>query len=218
MRTCNFFRGGGFTLIEVLLSLALLIIIVGTLYSSFFTVQSALERFDGISLKYQEVRTVLDLVRREIDGALYKNQPSLNSENYQTIFVIEDRDISGRPTSRLHLTSSSFKGSGFHEISYYVQEKEESLALVKIDSPPFKMLTEKPSADILTNRGYTLEMVDEIEGFTVETLFKNKWIKTWDAKETGKLPELVRVSIEFDDNGKRVKLTEYAKPKIGRQL
>jgi prepilin-type N-terminal cleavage/methylation domain-containing protein len=46
----------GFTLIEVLVSLALLTIVLGAIYSSFFSVQNALERFDSVSLKYHEAR------------------------------------------------------------------------------------------------------------------------------------------------------------------
>ncbi len=210
----------GFTLIEVLLSLVLLTIILGVVYSSFFTVQRALERFDSISLKYHEVRTVLDFMRREIEGALLKNpQPSNpDNNNNQTAFVIEDRDIFGKPASRLHLTAFSFKGSGLNEISYYVQEKDEALILVKTESPLFTLSTDKSQTKALPSRGYTLEMIEGIEGFTVEMLFNNKWIKTWDTEETGTLPEIVRVSIEFDDKGKKVKLTEYARPRLGRQL
>ena len=63
----------GFTLLEVLLSLTLLTIILGAAYSSFFTIQRAIERFTDVSLKYQDARTALDLMQREIEGALLKN-------------------------------------------------------------------------------------------------------------------------------------------------
>jgi hypothetical protein len=44
------------------------------------------------------------------------------------------------------------------------------------------------------------------------------WVKTWDSNNTDKLPDVVRITVEFDDNGKNVKLTEYAKPRVGRKL
>jgi hypothetical protein len=65
---------------------------------------------------------------------------------------------------------------------------------------------------------YTMEMIEGIEGFSVETLFNNKWIGTWESSITGKLPDVVRLSVEFDDHGNKVILTEYARPKIGREL
>lgn len=214
---CNS-RKNGFTLIEVLLSLVLLTIVLGVVYSSFFTVQRAIERFDGISLKYHEARTILDIIRREIDGAILKKSQLPDSDVNQTAFVIEDRDTFGKPTSRLRLASFSFKGSGLKTISYYVQETNENLVLIKEESYPFMLSAKKNRADASPGKEYALEMIEGIEGFTIETLFNDKWIKTWDSKETGTLPEAVRFSIEFDDNGKKVKLTEYARPKIGRQL
>jgi len=221
---CNS-RRAGFTLIEILVSLALLVIVLGVIYSSFFTVHSALERFDDVSLKYHEVRTVLDLMRREVEGAFlseYKAQPSTSSvesnTELRTYFQIEDRDIFGKTTSRLHLTAFSFKGNGLSTISYYVQEEDEQLTLIKAESPAVISLTGKAQTGGLSARWYILEMVEGIESFTVETLYNNKWVKTWNTKETGSLPEVVRFSIEFDDKGKKVKLTEYARPKIGKQL
>ncbi|MDZ4383099.1 MAG: prepilin-type N-terminal cleavage/methylation domain-containing protein [Thermodesulfovibrionia bacterium] len=112
----------GFTLLEVLLSLTLLTIILGAAYSSFFTIQRAIERFTDVSLKYQDARTALDLMQREIEGALLKNpMSSVRDNNDKTTFIIEDRDIFGKTTSRLHLTAFSFKGSGINTISYFVQ-------------------------------------------------------------------------------------------------
>jgi general secretion pathway protein J len=198
----------GFTLIEVLLSMALLTIILGAVYSSFFTVNRALDRFNNVSLRYHEARTALDIMRREIESAyLSEKSKKEDSETYKTAFVIEDRDIFGKGTSLLHFSSFSFKSNNLNIITYSVKEKDGRLNLVKKESPV-----------IPVSRGYELEILDDIEGFTVETFFNNKWVRTWDTAMTGELPGIVRVSIEFDDNGKRVKLTEYARPRIGKPL
>lgn len=216
----------GFTLLEILLSLALLTIILGAVYASFFTVHSAIERFDNISLKYHEVRTALDLIRREIEGAFLPEHETQNpapdgagqNTEQRAYFQIEDRDIFGKPASTLYLMAFSFKGSGINVISYYAQEKEKGLTLIKAESPAFMMLTDNDLKENLPDKVYISEAAEGIEGFTVEALFNNKWVKTWDTKHTGGLPEIVRVSIEFDDKGKKVKLTEYARPMIGKQL
>ncbi len=211
---CNSGRGG-FTLIEVLLSITLLVIVLGVVYSSFFTVHRAIERFDGVSLKYHEVRTVLDIMRREIEGAFLETS---DAGRNQTGLVIEDRDIYGKTTSRLHLTAFSFKGNGLSITSYYVDEKDGKLILIKDGTPTFTLLTDKDREIGRSSGGYALEMVEGIESFTVETLFNNKWVKTWDTKQTESLPEIVRLSIEFDDKGKKVILTEHARPKVGNKL
>ncbi|MDH4028914.1 MAG: GspJ family type II secretion system protein [Nitrospirota bacterium] len=194
----------GFTLIEVLISLALLSVVLGALYSSFFTVQRALQRFDSVSLKYQEARTALDIMRREIESSFLKTGEKAKD---MTLFEIRDRDVFGKSTSSISLTSFSFKGYNTNAVSYFVRENNGRLDLFR---------TEAPAG--IKDKGYTLEVMENIEGFTVETLFNNKWVRTWNTAETEKLPELVRVSIEFEDNRKTVTLTEYARPMTGKQL
>ena len=197
----------GFTLIEILISLALLTIVLGAVYSSFFSVQRALERFDKISLKYHEARTALDMMRREVEGAMVKNPRADESKKIKAGFVIKDRDVLGKNTSSLDLTAFSFKGSSLNTISYYVTEKDGKLDLLK---------SERPAA--ILSKEFKADIIEGIESYTVETLFNQQWVRTWDTELTGKLPELVRISIEFDDNGRLVKLTEYAKPRIDTQL
>lgn len=197
----------GFTLIEILISLTLLTIVLGAVYSTFFSVQRALERFDNISLKYHEARTALDMMRREVEGALVKNARADESKKIKAGFVIKDRDVFGKNTSSLDLTAFSFKGSNLNTISYYVKENDGKLDLLK---------SERPAA--VPSKEYKVDIVEGIESFTVETLFNQQWVRTWDTELTGKLPEIVRISIEFDDNGKLVKLTEYARPRIETTL
>lgn len=201
------FSRRGFTLIEVLISLALLTVVLGALYSSFFSVQRAVERFDDVSLKYHDARTALDIMRREIEGSLLIMPRDPEKEETGTSFVITDRDIFGKITSSLDLTAFSFRSGGTIHISYYVEESEGKLNLLKTETPP-----------VIDAKEYSIEIIEGIESFTVETLFLNEWVKTWDTAETDKLPDIVRVTIAFDDNGKIVELTEYAKPRTGRRL
>lgn len=199
----------GFTLLEVLISLTLLTIVLGAVYSSFFSVHNVLERFENVSLKYHEARTALDIIRREIESAVIINSgPDMNDTfEDQTAFVIRDRDIMGKSASGLSLTSFSFKGSGLNTVSYYVEEKNGKLDLLKKEAPT-----------AIQSGEYTMEVIEAIDSVSIETLFNDKWVRTWDSKNTGRLPDNVRVTVEFDDNGKKVKLTEYARPKVGKKL
>jgi general secretion pathway protein J len=183
--------------------------VLGAVYTSFFSVQRALDRFDNIALKYHEVRTALDIMRREIESSLLKNTLSDDDDNEQagTAFIIKDRDIFGKITSSLELTAFSFRGSSLNTVSYFVEEKEGKLNLYKKEAPP-----------IFQAKEYTADIIEGIESFKIETLYNNKWVSTWDTGNTGSLPDIVRVSIEFDDNGKIVKLTEYARLKVGKKL
>ena len=168
-----------------------------------------LERFENVSLKYHEARTALDIIRREIESAVIINSgPDMNDTfEDQTAFVIRDRDIMGKSASGLSLTSFSFKGSGLNTVSYYVEEKNGKLDLLKKEAPT-----------AIQSGEYTMEVIEAIDSVSIETLFNDKWVRTWDSKNTGRLPDNVRVTVEFDDNGKKVKLTEYARPKVGKKL
>lgn len=205
--------GKGFTLIEILISLTLLIVVLGAVYSSFFSAQRVFERFNNVSVKYHEARSALDIMRREIESALLK-KPLTVEQNVReqdiinsTAFVMKDRDVMGKNSSELGLTSLSFKGNAVMTNSYYIEEKDGKMNLVKKQTP----LGPRSGS-------YTMEMIDDVEGFTVETLFNAQWVRTWDTGNTGSLPEVVRISIEFDDNGKKVRLVEYARPRIGEKL
>jgi prepilin-type N-terminal cleavage/methylation domain-containing protein len=200
------FKSKGFTLIEILISLTLLTIVLGAVYSSFFSVHSVLERFENVSLKYHEARTALDIIRREIESALPKSPGAIKKTEDKTAFVIKDRDIMGKSTSELNLTAFTFKGSGLNTISYYVEEKDGKLNLLKKESPAG-----------IQSKEYPMETIEAIDGFSVETFSNNQWVKTWNSANTGRLPDIVRVSIEFDDNGKKVKLTEYARPQLRKK-
>ncbi|MEW6602199.1 MAG: type II secretion system protein GspJ [Nitrospirota bacterium] len=203
---CSSSGPSGFTLVEILISLTLLTAVLGAVYSSFFSVQRAVERFDKISLKYHEARTALDMMRREVEGAIVKNARA-DENRIRAGFVIKDRDVFGKSTSSLDLTAFSFKASNLNTMSYYVTEKDGKLNLLKSESPA-----------AVPTKEYKVDIIEGIESFTIETLFNQKWVRTWDTELTGKLPEIVKISIEFDDNGKLVTLTEYARPKVGANL
>ena len=118
-----------------------------------------LERFENVSLKYHETRTALDIMRREIESALPKSSGAIKNTEDKTAFVIKDRDIMGKSTSELSLTAFTFKGSGVNAISYYVEEKDGKLNLLKKESPAG-----------IKSKEYTMETIEAIDGFSVETL------------------------------------------------
>lgn len=194
------FKNHGFTLIEVLISLTLLVIILGAVYGSFFTVNRAFDRFDNASLKYHETRMVLDTIRREVESSIFKDME-------KTPFVIKDRDRFGKTVSELLFTTLSLKNNLPIKVTYFIDDKDGVFRLLK-----------KETLAIQTSDGFTTELIDNIKGFTVETLFNDKWVKTWDTGITNKPPEIIRVTIEFDDEGRDVKLTEYARLMIGKRL
>ena len=202
----------GFTLIEVLISITLLTVVLGAVYSSFFMVQKAVKRFDDVSLKYQEARTALDMMRREIEGSFITTPQLKDITKNKTIFLAKDRDIFDKKASELYFTTFSSRDGNLNLAAYIVEEKDKSLILMKMEAPAINIAT-------IFSKLHKSELIEKIHGFSVEMLFNDKWVRTWDSSQTDKLPDMVRVSIEFDDSGNNIKLTEYARPRIApRQL
>ena len=194
----------GFTLIEVLLALTILSIILAVLYSTFHLSYRAMNGIDESLLKLKECRMALDIMRRETDSLVYK------PENKNSVFKIEGRDIYGKDASRFVFTAFSPLQPGLSHISYYVEEKEGKLVIFK------KIRTAHQSDSEGTNKA--VEVLEDVAAFYVEAKINDKWEKTWDASESKKIPEELRIMVTVSIKNRPVIMYESVRPKIGRTV
>ncbi|HWR90754.1 MAG TPA: type II secretion system protein GspJ [Dissulfurispiraceae bacterium] len=173
-------RDRGFTLLEVLLSIALLAVVITVLYSTFFLSRRAVDAVDDSLLRLQECRSALDLMRREMESAYLRD----GDEKY-TLFKIEDRDFFGRQTSQVTFTSFTPQATGLAKITYRIDEEDGQLMLTKKIVSPFSR-TEEPQA---------VPLIEDVESFTVEVRFNDRWVRTWDTAVTKKTPQEIRISL-----------------------
>ncbi|MBA4372454.1 MAG: hypothetical protein C0402_06285 [Thermodesulfovibrio sp.] len=219
----NIPKNKGFTLLEVLLSLLLLTIVLGAIYSTFFLAQKAVTGIDDSLLKLQEGRSLLDTLSREIDAAVYLQSKS------KSLFKIEDRDIYGKQTSRLTFTTLSPQRPGLSRVTYHIEEHDKILVLYKkMDNPyresPESRATDSTAGGTVPNQSENLpkelptELIEGLESFTVEVKEGTNWVKTWDTAETKKMPLEIRVTLVFKTKDRPVTLYEIIKPKIGNAI
>src|SRR6185369_9555309 len=123
----------GFTLLEMLIALALLAVLAGTLYSTYFTLIKGRESAaEGMEAR-RELRTTLDLLRRELNSAFYKAGQSGTTKRLR--FSVEDRDIFGKPASRLAFTAIAPPQAGGQAVSdqidlvYEIVERDKKMVL-----------------------------------------------------------------------------------------
>ncbi|MBL7049536.1 MAG: prepilin-type N-terminal cleavage/methylation domain-containing protein [Nitrospira sp.] len=199
-------KSSGFTLLEILISLAIMTVIMGAVYVSFFSVLRAVERFDGTSVKYHDARRLLDIMRREIESSFIKIPKAGDKTTPRASFIIKDRDIQGKAASQLELATHSRRG-GTSRVFYFAEMQDESLVLYRTET-----------AAIFPSGSVKVQVLEELINFSIEVSFNNKWVGTWDAAGTGTLPEAVRITVEFNDSGKTIKLKEYAVPRTGTKL
>lgn len=197
--SCNILEKG-FTLIEVLVAVAIVSVIVAALYSTFFFSQKAISSVDDSLIKLQEARGIVDIIKREIESVFYSDDKSYS------MFKIDDRDFFGRQASGLSFTSFSNLMPGVSKIVYTTVENKKKLALTKKITSAYSHSEETKGID----------MMEDIESFTVEARYNDKWVKTWDSALIKKIPEAVKIHIVILVNGGKDKVSIYdiAKLKI----
>ncbi len=203
-------RKKGFTLMEVLIALAITSFIVTALYATFFLSQKVIGAIDDSLIRLQEARLTIDNLKREIESAIY-----LKDREY-TLFKLEDRDLYGRSASRLTLTTFSPLTTGLTKISYIVEEIEGRLILKKAMTSAFDSRI----------KAKDIELIEDLHSFLIEVKYKDKWVKTWDSSLTYSMPEEVRISITISekpqDNKSKsddgISVFDIAKPMIGKTL
>ncbi|HWI41474.1 MAG TPA: type II secretion system protein GspJ [Verrucomicrobiae bacterium] len=183
----------GFTLLELLVALAILTLLAGALYGSYFAVISARNRADQGMERTRETAGTLELLRSELSAALY------DRKNPRLRFVVEDRDYFGRPACNLSFTfigqppEGGVRSSGLREVRYRVVEKEGKLLLARGEKELF-----------LEGDPPMYPQVAEIESFLVEC-WDGRWVRTWDTAMagSGRLPDKVRIVLRVRE-GERV--------------
>lgn len=173
-------RKDGFTLIEVLLAVAITAIIITALYSTFFLSRKAVDAVDNSLVRLQETRAVLDVMKREIESAVYdKGKP-------YTLFKLDDRDFYGKQASKMVISTFTPLLPGISKITYTVEEDDGKLVLMKkVDAAYGRPIDTR-----------SVPLMEDIEGFTVEAGKNDKWVKTWDAVSNG-VPDQIRISVKM---------------------
>ncbi|MBJ6726633.1 type II secretion system protein GspJ [Geomesophilobacter sediminis] len=179
----------GFTLIELLMGLALLVILSGALYGTYFSVMRARERGGENLQTRRELSSTLAAIQNEIASSYFVVRKSATVPI--CVFLVQDRDSYGKPTSSLALTTIAppridpAPASDLAVVGYEVREQEGGALFLTRES---KDLYLKP-------KSVRYPVMENIDGFLVECYDGSKWVKSWDTSLTNKLPQSVRVTI-----------------------
>lgn len=196
----------GFTLLEVLIALALLAILSGALYATFFSLTKGRDAASSSMEGRRELRGTLDTLSREISAAFY------NGRDKRLHFVVEDRDLFGKPSSTLSFTTiapprtDDRPGSDMMEVSYRMADKERQLMLMRQARDLYRTVDPLP-----------YPQMEKLEGFLVECFDGGKWVRSWDTTLNPGLPKSVRITLMVKEGEKSVGLTAIATPRVTGQ-
>ena len=197
----------GFTLLELILSIAILSAVLVTIYSTLSMGSRAWEKGERDIEKVQRMRVVMDLLSREIKTAYpYKVTPS-ELDTHKEFYAFDGKKDSLSFVSCVPLHGGSGKLSW---LTFWVEEGQ-GLVVVERDALRSDIFKERESIDkdemvVLDANAtdirfeyYRAGEGDEDEAAEEETA----WEEKWDAEEEGELPQAVSVSVTFLDKAAR---------------
>ncbi|HZV81318.1 MAG TPA: type II secretion system protein GspJ [Geobacteraceae bacterium] len=193
----------GFTLLELLLALTLLVILTAALYGSYFSLFKGRDAASEGMEARRELRTTLDLLRRELTGVIYRK----NDKRFR--FVVEDRDLYGKPASTLSFTAIAPPEAGQSAVSDMIDTS------YRIVENAGKMVLTRQAKDLhFTTEPLRYPQMENVEGFLVECLTGEKWVRSWDTAINLTLPVSVRVTITVREDDKPAEYSVVATPRI----
>lgn len=185
----------GFTLLEMLVALALVGVIAGTLYGSLYIAYKARERAHAAITPIRRAELAATLIRRDIESVLPPTGV-LAAE-----FVGEDAtDDSGRPADALvmhccsHVPQEGVPGSDIRRVELTCEtledDLEETSAIIRRTTTSLLAAeTPEPIEDVLCR---------DVLAFNLRYFDGSEWLDAWDSTTQGDdLPLAVEVTVEI---------------------
>jgi general secretion pathway protein J len=190
-------RARGFTLIEVLVAMAVFSVIAGALYGSLYVSERAATGAADDLQRLHEMRTALDTLGRELEASLPEAEEGAPLR-------LRDRDIFGKPASQVAFQSYVSARPGTSLLSYRVEQREERLVLVKA-----------LAAAAGWEEAEEAEFVEEVDSFLIEAAGGGRWHRAW-AEDT--LPDALRITLAIPGRGGPFTLTRTVRPRVGGRV
>ncbi|MBI5182567.1 MAG: prepilin-type N-terminal cleavage/methylation domain-containing protein [Nitrospirae bacterium] len=193
----------GFTIIELLIAIAILLIIMTVVYKGFTASTDGVRRAEAVDNVNSTARIIFLRMMDDISTAYL---PDKNA-----IFVGEAKRNEKFPRDTINLTSLSnqiivkdAKESELHEIGYFVKEdavhkasgKDKAVSLYRREK---KTIGKEPPLE----GGNSYELTEEIAGIRFAYYDGSKWKDNWDSRTNKSLPKAVEVELILLDEDKK---------------
>jgi len=206
----------GFTLLEVLVAVALASIVIIAIYSSFFSVLRGQSDIDRSLERTREVSRFLETFSREVQSSFF------NADSAWTGFAGDEEDKNGKPVSRIAMTAFTYPAfnpdrpaGDLIAIRYYVEAKEGKLVLYKETWNPYAYAkTDILNTEDAKTGALKAEVIEDIDGFEILYYNGSDWAKAWDAKLDKAIPGAVKVSLSVNDRGEVKEFSALARTMI----
>jgi general secretion pathway protein J len=197
-------RQKAFSLIEVLISMALLGALTVTIWQSMSASFGAKDAIEKLNERYHEGRQVIRRMTRELRMAFLRAQPPEEMQEEDpavvTQFIGEEDEINFPTTAHIRLRAET-KESDQAEIEYFLKKPDYDVpyrgkTLFRRES---RRVDHKPEKG-----GITWPVLDGVKEFKLEYWDDSKeigddaWQDSWDSDDKKMLPSRIRITLELE--------------------
>ncbi|MHC4572954.1 MAG: prepilin-type N-terminal cleavage/methylation domain-containing protein [Planctomycetota bacterium] len=215
----------GFTLVEILVAVAIIVAVVSMLYGSYLAATKSAQAYNARMTLLNEGREVLEQMARQIRGSYAPTYPG------QAKAAREPHGPAGHLSYPATLISRNAKVTPGSEVSYFEanadERREEVLHLVTTNSCSARQATAEglfeiaykldrergvlflseerfiPSAEKAAERRNWQLIAENIIGLELAFFDGRQWLRKWSFRDRRILPCAVRIDLICEDEGRR---------------
>jgi general secretion pathway protein J len=184
-------RNSGFTLIEVLLALALSALLLTAVYWTYFSINRSIDAGTEGHEAMETGRNLIELLKRDIRG--------MTVAKFPLTAVTEEMD--GQKAGAIDFVTTAQVGRDTHQLS------RVGYALLK-DPDGKKILIRKQTRNLrddVVEYEMTAELSTIVNSFSFGFYDGTDWVDSWDSKAKGALPKQVRITLDISDRKGRTR-------------
>jgi general secretion pathway protein J len=181
----------GFTLIEVLLALALSALLLTTVYWTYFSISRSIDAATEGHDAMETGRGLIELLKRDVRGITLAKFP----------LVATIDEIDGQKVGAIEFTTTAHLGQDTRQLT------RVGYALVQ-DSNGKKILVRRQTKNLrdeVVEFDMTSELSDIVSGFSLGFYDGTDWVDNWDSKTRNGLPKQVRITLDISDRRGKTK-------------
>lgn len=210
----------GFTLIEVMLSIAILAGASALIWGSFSLTSRGKEKAQRMIDRYQQLRLAMNRMAREISMAYLSKNDRFGTDNPRTMFVSDDQGRSGMLT---------FSALGHVRLRENAKECDQSVVRYFVESDPerqgqsnlMRRESRRLGLEHPGEEGPAYVMLEDVEAVKFEfwDAISEEWRDSWNTRsadgQPDRLPDKVRIELTMkDETGETITLRTATRPQL----
>ncbi len=194
----------GFTLLEVLIAVAIMAGIVTVIYSSFFTTSRNIEQAETIRDSSDMARTLMQRLSNDITNAYAKqimNSPAIVTALIGKKEEAQTGDVKSRydnitMTTLTNTRRLNSKETELWEVGYFFKQKPEGPGYILMRREKRELSKDVPAGE----GGFEYEISDRVKSLQLRynATGGNTWLDDWNSTSRNSLPKIVEIALTLE--------------------